>query len=140
MDQLGLSEIEDLRNELNCREGLLIDFDYGDLLIQLDSNLAKAEPNWPDHANTENEVEEKESDEEESDEETDKKMDSEVFFPPTFFGARTVRFFLTSQLFKLLRSYIGNCSFHRNGAAYPWCPSPCLPRFRIPLLCPSFYL
>ena len=28
IDELGLSEIESLRNSLNCREGLLIDFDY----------------------------------------------------------------------------------------------------------------
>ena len=28
MQELGLSEIEELRKRLNCREGLLIDFDY----------------------------------------------------------------------------------------------------------------
>jgi hypothetical protein len=28
MKDLGLSEIEELRKRLNCREGLLIDFDY----------------------------------------------------------------------------------------------------------------
>ena len=28
IEDLGLSEIEMLRKELNCREGLLIDFDY----------------------------------------------------------------------------------------------------------------
>jgi hypothetical protein len=28
MQDLGLSEIEDLRKRLGCREGLLIDFDY----------------------------------------------------------------------------------------------------------------
>jgi serine/threonine protein kinase len=32
MDKLGLSEIESLRNSLNCREGLLIDFDYASSL------------------------------------------------------------------------------------------------------------
>ena len=32
MDQLGLSDIEFLRNSLNCREGLLIDFDYASSL------------------------------------------------------------------------------------------------------------
>jgi serine/threonine protein kinase len=32
MDELGLSEIESLRNSLNCREGLLIDFDYASSL------------------------------------------------------------------------------------------------------------
>lgn len=32
MDQLGLSDIESLRNSLNCREGLLIDFDYASSL------------------------------------------------------------------------------------------------------------
>lgn len=29
MQELGLSEIEEIRKRLNCREGLLIDFDYG---------------------------------------------------------------------------------------------------------------
>jgi hypothetical protein len=29
MERLGLSDIEKLRKELKCREGLLIDFDYG---------------------------------------------------------------------------------------------------------------
>ena len=29
MQRLGLSEIEKLRKSLDCREGLLIDFDYG---------------------------------------------------------------------------------------------------------------
>jgi hypothetical protein len=32
MQQLGLSEIEKQRKRLNCREGLLIDFDYGTVL------------------------------------------------------------------------------------------------------------
>ena len=32
MNDLGLSEIEDLRNSLGCREGLLIDFDYASSL------------------------------------------------------------------------------------------------------------
>jgi serine/threonine protein kinase len=32
MESLGLSGIEKLRKELNCREGLLIDFDYGALI------------------------------------------------------------------------------------------------------------
>jgi len=32
MARLGLSDIEKLREELNCREGLLIDFDYGALI------------------------------------------------------------------------------------------------------------
>lgn len=34
MRELGLLEIEDLRKQLNCREGLLIDFDYGASLIE----------------------------------------------------------------------------------------------------------
>jgi serine/threonine protein kinase len=33
MEELGLSEIEKLRERLDCREGLLIDFDYGAALI-----------------------------------------------------------------------------------------------------------
>ena len=32
MRELGLSEIESLRRDLGCREGLLIDFDYASLL------------------------------------------------------------------------------------------------------------
>lgn len=92
MEKLGLSEIEDLRNELNCREGLLIDFDYADSLIQLDSNMVVAEPNWTDHTKPEKEVEENESDKEESDKETNNKTDSKVFLPPTVYGARTVCF------------------------------------------------
>jgi serine/threonine protein kinase len=32
MDELGLSQIEEFRVKLNCREGLLIDFDYASLL------------------------------------------------------------------------------------------------------------
>ena len=34
MCQLGLSEIEKQRKRLNCREGLLIDFDYGTTLAR----------------------------------------------------------------------------------------------------------
>ena len=32
MEKLGLSDIEQLQKKLNCREGLLIDFDYGALI------------------------------------------------------------------------------------------------------------
>jgi serine/threonine protein kinase len=32
MDELGLSQIDDFRRQVNCREGLLIDFDYASLL------------------------------------------------------------------------------------------------------------
>ena len=39
MKELGLSEIEELRKQLGCREGLLIDYDYG--LPQIPQNLAK---------------------------------------------------------------------------------------------------
>ena len=34
MQQFGLSEIEELRKRLKCREGLLIDFDYGAVLAR----------------------------------------------------------------------------------------------------------
>lgn len=77
MTSLGLSEIEELRNDLNCREGLLIDFDYADWLVEL--------------ASTENKVEE-ESDTGSGGEEPDCNGDSEVISPPSF-GARTVCFF-----------------------------------------------
>jgi serine/threonine protein kinase len=33
MNRLGLSEVEELRKRLGCREGLLIDFDYAASLI-----------------------------------------------------------------------------------------------------------
>ena len=33
MSGLGLSEIEDLQDRLNCRKGLLIDFDYASFLV-----------------------------------------------------------------------------------------------------------
>jgi serine/threonine protein kinase len=33
--KLGLSEIDELRKELGCREGLLIDFDYASTLVEL---------------------------------------------------------------------------------------------------------
>lgn len=34
MQELGLSDIELLREELGCREGLLIDYDYGGLIFE----------------------------------------------------------------------------------------------------------
>jgi hypothetical protein len=37
MDSLNLGEIEKLRNDLQCREGLLIDFDYGLMLADLEA-------------------------------------------------------------------------------------------------------
>jgi serine/threonine protein kinase len=40
MDKLGLSEIEKLRTRLNCREGLLIDFDYAAVLVE-ESNASE---------------------------------------------------------------------------------------------------
>jgi hypothetical protein len=82
MTSLGLSEIEELRNDLNCREGLLIDFDYADWLVEL--------------ASTENKVEEEldtGSDTGSGGEEPDCDGDSEVISPLQSFGARTVCFF-----------------------------------------------
>jgi len=38
MGKLGLSKIEELRRKLDCREGLLIDFDYGESLDKKQSN------------------------------------------------------------------------------------------------------
>ena len=35
MESLGLSDIEKLRKDLKCREGLLIDFDYGALISDI---------------------------------------------------------------------------------------------------------
>jgi hypothetical protein len=48
MDHLGLSKIESLRNELKCREGLLIDFDYATALSVLESKLALVGPEAED--------------------------------------------------------------------------------------------
>jgi serine/threonine protein kinase len=48
MDDLELTQIEELRKELNCREGLLIDFDYG---TQLQSEETESAPNkMPGHS------------------------------------------------------------------------------------------
>jgi hypothetical protein len=42
-ERLGLSDIEKLRKELNCREGLLIDFDYGaDATTQVEQDMNQA--------------------------------------------------------------------------------------------------
>lgn len=42
MQEHGLSEIEELRKRLNCREGLLIDFDYGAALVGEEIALGEA--------------------------------------------------------------------------------------------------
>jgi serine/threonine protein kinase len=39
IESLGLSDIEKLRKELNCREGLLIDFDYGALIPDITTQV-----------------------------------------------------------------------------------------------------
>jgi hypothetical protein len=77
MEALDLSEIEKLRNELKCREGLLIDFDYADFLVEPDTG---------------------ESSEEELDyvsnyESDDYEVVAENNSDPLPFGARTVCFF-----------------------------------------------
>jgi serine/threonine protein kinase len=45
MEQLGLSEIEEIRKRLNCREGLLIDFDYASALAGEQTFLDEEETN-----------------------------------------------------------------------------------------------
>ena len=42
MESLGLSDIVKLRQELKCQEGLLIDFDYGASLFDLEDMEAGA--------------------------------------------------------------------------------------------------
>jgi hypothetical protein len=42
MEKMGLSEIEKLRVELGCREGLLIDYDYGGLISEPETNAEPA--------------------------------------------------------------------------------------------------
>ena len=41
MAHLGLHEIDKFREELKCREGLLIDFDYAAVLTDLKSQMAE---------------------------------------------------------------------------------------------------
>jgi serine/threonine protein kinase len=43
MHEFGLSEIDELRKQLNCREGLLIDFDYGATLAASGEKTASDE-------------------------------------------------------------------------------------------------
>ena len=43
MEELGLSEIESLRDSLGCRKGLLIDFDYASLLVEPETKTGQAD-------------------------------------------------------------------------------------------------
>jgi serine/threonine protein kinase len=56
MDQLGLSDIESLRNSLNCREGLLIDFDYASSL-NVETKTGKADASNVNESRGESRVE-----------------------------------------------------------------------------------
>jgi serine/threonine protein kinase len=56
MDQLGLSNIESLRNSLNCREGLLIDFDYASSL-DVETRTGKADASNVNESRGESQVE-----------------------------------------------------------------------------------
>lgn len=53
MDGHGLSDIEKLRKRLNCREGLLIDFDYAASLAE-EKSASNERENETDSASAEN--------------------------------------------------------------------------------------
>jgi serine/threonine protein kinase len=51
MRKLGLSEIDSLRRDLGCREGLLIDFDYASLLdLNLNKEAGQADASYVDES------------------------------------------------------------------------------------------
>jgi hypothetical protein len=134
MDLLGLSEIESLRNELKCREGLLIDFDYGAALSFLESKLALAGSEHKlDGVKMNMQQEEGKG----------KGIDKGVPLggpTPDASGTRTVCFSNSTTLLHLLRNLAGHCSLHFNRITYPRCTTPCCPRFGICILCPAFHL
>jgi serine/threonine protein kinase len=125
---LGLSEIEELREELRCREGLLIDFDYGAALADLETQMA--EPENAERDLEDGEIERAEEDDEEDENEQQEEadwvvpegtqstgevvQDSHVTHALKAPGARTVRFPNLMTIFHVLRNHAGDCSFHRD--------------------------
>jgi hypothetical protein len=99
--QFDLFNIEDLRKQIRCREGLLIDYDYA-------TNLINSE-----EASKETTVEEGESEGSEVKEGSQNPSDD-----------RTVGFLFDTCPY-LLRHFAGYSSFHCNGITYLWHPSLC---------------
>lgn len=107
MQELGLSEIEELRMQLKCREGLLIDFDYGAVL----AGLAAGEKTNSD----------------EREKETDSGERQGEVLQTSHSGARTVSNSNSMPILHLLRHLAGYSSFHRTGVASLRSPSSCRP-------------
>jgi serine/threonine protein kinase len=123
MEQLGLSEIEKLRKDLKCREGLLIDFDYGAVLAELENEMAKLADGdmAPADQASENGKEDEENGEDEEDYETieEEAQDPRIVLAPATkapkpSGLRTVSFPPLNYFLYMLRIYAGDCSFHRD--------------------------
>jgi hypothetical protein len=149
MNLLGLSEIESLRNELKCREGLLIDFDYGAVLSFVESKLAlvgsEDKLDGLEMNVTEAQLgkgKEKQGDCGKGDgvnAASGSRTDAQDPIPPKASGARTVCFLNLTTIFPLI-NLAGHCSFHFNRAPHICCRTPCCSRSGIAILCPSFYL
>jgi hypothetical protein len=102
MALLGLQEIDELREELKCREGLFIDFDYAAALVDLEVQIDEVQNVEPQSENEEEEeeeeeevvvvVEDNEGDGDEQEEEPHIIETSGVAPAPDPSGARTVHF------------------------------------------------
>lgn len=102
MDELGLSEIESLRNSLNCREGLLIDFDYASSLEpnaetgQTGASASSLDLNAETDQTGASNVNESQGESREDFELVDDEENSKTVIQPTakrLSGARTVSYF-----------------------------------------------
>ena len=65
---LGLADFETQRHKLKCREGLLVDFDYGGELTQLDEGMGSFRPQTTNTEEEHDEEEDEGSEEDEKDE------------------------------------------------------------------------
>jgi len=103
MTLLGLQDVDQLRQELKCREGLLIDFDYATVLADLEAQIDEARNVELRSVNEEEEVEEGDDEDEVvlvEDNEGDEIIEEESLVTrnsdntpaPDPSGARTVRF------------------------------------------------
>ena len=95
-----LSDIEDLRKEMKCREGLLIDYDYA-------TDLADSEVFGKEATDVE-------GDSEHLGKDTQKQVNNQDPEQKAASGGRTVSFFYDTCLY-LLRCLAGYSSFHCNG-------------------------
>lgn len=81
MNKLGLSQIQELREELKCREGLLIDYDYG-APLEMDTNASADPAQLPGEVATEEKTENQKG-----------KGSITNHTPPKVSGSRTVSLF-----------------------------------------------